>query len=100
MMFGGVSEHFTNLRQVKRCKTFIWVRNALFRGTDVVQHPFYSIGPKLMFGSVSEHFAKLRQVTRHKTFVPSLKALFGGTNVVKHLHWTQNDVWECFSAFR
>jgi hypothetical protein len=100
LMFGIVSEHFANLQQVKTCKTFVWGLNALFWSTEVVKHPFYSIGPKLMFGSVSEHFAKLRQVKRCKTFVPSLNALFWGTNVVKHLHWTQNDVWDCFSAFR
>jgi hypothetical protein len=68
MMFGSVSEHFTNIRQVKRCET--WVSGlTLFRGTEVVKHPFYSIGPKLMFGSVSEHFAKHRHVTRCKTCV-------------------------------
>jgi hypothetical protein len=27
--------------------------SGLFRGTEVVKQPFYSIGPKLMFGSVS-----------------------------------------------
>jgi hypothetical protein len=93
LMFASVSKHLANLRQVTSCKTCVWVRNALFRGTEVVQHPFYSIGPKLMFGSVSEHFANLRQVTRCKTCLPSLNALFRGTKVVKHLHWTQNDVW-------
>jgi hypothetical protein len=62
MMFSSVSEHFTNLCQVKRCKTCVWGLNALFRGTEVVKQPFYSIGPKLMFGSVSEHFGNLQQV--------------------------------------
>jgi hypothetical protein len=62
MMFGSVSEHFTNLWQVKRCKTCVWGLNALFRGTEVVKQPFYSIGPKLMFGSVSENFSNLQQV--------------------------------------
>jgi hypothetical protein len=143
MMFGSVSEHFTNLRQVKRCET--WVSGlTLFRGTEVVKHPFYSIGPKLMFGSVSEHFAKHRQLTWCKTcvrasmhyfWVPKLwnisigpKMMFGSvseyfTNLRQEkdvklvfgtectisgyqsceasilLHWTQNDVWECFGAF-
>jgi hypothetical protein len=36
--------------------------NALFWGTEVVKHPFYSIIPKLMFGSVLEHFSNLQQV--------------------------------------
>jgi hypothetical protein len=35
---------------------------ALFQGTEVVKHPFHSIGLKIMFGSVSEHFANLRRV--------------------------------------
>jgi acid stress-induced BolA-like protein IbaG/YrbA len=99
MMFGSVSEDFANHQQVTRCKTCVLGLNAMFRGTEVVKHPFYSIGPKMMFGSVSEHFAKLRQVKRCKTFVGSLNALFRGTMVVKHLHWTQNEVWECFGAF-
>jgi hypothetical protein len=50
--------------------------NALFRGTEVVNHPFYSIGPNMMFGSVSEHFTNLRQVKRCKTYVSGLTALF------------------------
>jgi hypothetical protein len=99
MMFGSVSEHFTNLRQVKRCKTCVLGLNTLFRGTEVVKHPFYSTGPKLMFVSVPEHFANLRQVTRSKTCVPSLNALFLGSKVVKHLRRTQNDFWECFGVF-
>jgi hypothetical protein len=61
-MFGSVSEHFANLRHIKRCKTYVSGLNALFRGTEVVKHPFYSLGPKMMFGSVSEHFANLRHV--------------------------------------
>jgi hypothetical protein len=59
VMFGSVSEYFTNLRQVKRCKTCVLGLNALFRGIEVVKHPFYSIGPKMMFQSVSEKFTKL-----------------------------------------
>jgi hypothetical protein len=62
MMFGSVLEHLGNLRRVKRCKTCVSGLNALFRGTEVVKHSFYSIGPKMMFGCVSEHFANLRHV--------------------------------------
>jgi hypothetical protein len=64
MMFGSVSEHFANLRHVKRRKTCVSGLNALFRGTKIVKHPFYSIGTKMMSGSVSEHFANLRHVKR------------------------------------
>jgi hypothetical protein len=62
MMFGSGSEHFANLRHVKRCKTYVSGLNALFRGTEVVKYSFYFIGTKMMFGSVSEHFANLRHV--------------------------------------
>jgi hypothetical protein len=84
MMFGSVSEYFTNLRHAKRCKSCVSGPNAMFRGTEVVKHPFYSIGTKMMFGSVSEHFTNLRQVIRCKTCVSALNALFQGTEVVKH----------------
>jgi hypothetical protein len=61
MMFLSVSEHFANLRRVKRCKTCVSCLNALFCGTEGVKHPFYSVGP-MMFGCVSEHFANLWHV--------------------------------------
>jgi hypothetical protein len=61
---------------------------ALFRGTEVVKHPFYSIRPKIVFGSVSEHFANLRHVKNSKTFLSGLNALFRGTEVVKHLFYS------------
>jgi hypothetical protein len=35
MMFGSVSEYFTNLQQLKRLKTCVSGLNALFRGTEV-----------------------------------------------------------------
>jgi hypothetical protein len=52
LMFGSVSEHFTNLRNVKICKTWVSGLNALFLGTKVANHPFYSIGTKMMFGGM------------------------------------------------
>jgi hypothetical protein len=82
MMFGIVSEHCANLQHVKRCKPCVSGLEALFCGTEVVKHHFYSIGPKMMFGSVSEHFANLRYVKRCKTCVSGLDALFWGTEVV------------------
>jgi hypothetical protein len=56
MMFGSVSDHFTNVRQVKTSKTCVSSLDTLFRGPEDVKHPFYSIGPIMMFESVSEHF--------------------------------------------
>jgi hypothetical protein len=52
-MFGCVSEHFANLRHVKRSKIYFSGLYALFWGTDVVLHPFYSIRSKMMFGCAS-----------------------------------------------
>jgi acid stress-induced BolA-like protein IbaG/YrbA len=46
------SEHFPNLPHVRRCKTCASGPNALFRSTEVVKPPFYSIRSKMMFGSV------------------------------------------------
>jgi acid stress-induced BolA-like protein IbaG/YrbA len=80
-MFGCVSEHFANLRRVKRFKTCVSGLNALFRGTEVVKHPIYSIGPKMMFGTVLEHFANLRHIKRCKTCVSGLDALLRGTKL-------------------
>jgi hypothetical protein len=57
--------------------------NALFRCTEVVKHPFYSIGPKMLFGSVSVYFANLRHVIRCKTCVSGMNPLFPETKVVK-----------------
>jgi hypothetical protein len=68
-MFGTVSEYFPNLHHVNRWKTCVTDLNALFQGTEVVKHPFDSIGPTMMFGSVSEHFANLRHVKRCKPCV-------------------------------
>jgi acid stress-induced BolA-like protein IbaG/YrbA len=82
MMFGSVSEHFANLRQVKRCKACVSGLNTLFRVTEVVKHPFDSIAPTMIFGSVSEHFTNLRQVKKCKTCVSGLNTLFRGTEVV------------------
>jgi hypothetical protein len=81
MMFGSVSEHFANLRHVKRCKTCVSGLNALFRGTEVSKHPFYYIGPKMMFATVSEHFANLRHIKICNSCVTSLNALFRGIEV-------------------
>jgi hypothetical protein len=48
MMFGSVSEHFANLRHVKRCKTCVSGLNALFWGTEVANNSFYSIRPRCL----------------------------------------------------
>jgi hypothetical protein len=103
MMFGSVSEHFNNLRQVKRFKTCVSGLNALFRGTEVVRHPFYSIGHKMMFGSVSDHFTNIPQVKKMQNMCFEIECTISRYRNFEAsilLHWTQNDVWDCFRAFR
>jgi hypothetical protein len=56
--------------------------NAQFRATEVVNHPFYSIGPKMMFESVSEHF--IIGTLNMQNLSSGLNALFRGNEVVKH----------------
>jgi hypothetical protein len=63
----------------------------MFRGTEFVKHPFYSIGPKLMFGSVSEHFANLRHEKDAKLASEPECTIFGYQSYEASilLHWTQ-----------
>jgi hypothetical protein len=71
-------------------------------GTKVVKHPFYSIRPKLMFGSVSEHFANLRHKKNAKLASETECTILGyqSCEASIRLHWTRNDVWQYFRAFR
>jgi hypothetical protein len=76
--------------------------NALFRGTEVVKHPFYSMGPKMMLRSVSEHSANVQHVKmQNLCFGPECTISgYRSCEASILLHWTRNDVWECFGAFR
>jgi hypothetical protein len=89
--------------------------NAIFWCTEVAEmvsqqmHPFYSIGPKVMFGCLLEHLENLWLVQRCKTRVSRLNAIFWCSEVAENsfvanasilLHWTENDVWLSFRAFR
>jgi hypothetical protein len=51
--------------------------NALFRGSEVTNHPFYSIGTKILFESVSEHLANLRHEKDAKLVVRARMHYFG-----------------------
>jgi hypothetical protein len=102
MMFGSVSWHFANLWHVKKMQNFCSSLSALFWGTKDVKHPFYSIGPKMMFGSVPKQFAILRHLKRCKTCFRAWMHYFGVPKlwIIHSIHWNQNDIWECFRAFR
>jgi hypothetical protein len=85
----------------RRCETCVSGLNALFRGAKDENHPFYSIGPKMMFESVSEHFANLCHIKDVKlVFEPEfIISGYRSCEASILLHWTRNDVWECFRAF-
>jgi hypothetical protein len=83
-MFESVSEHFANLRHIKRCKTCFSGLNALFQDSKVMKHPFYYIRPKMMFGSLSELFANLLLIKRRNSCVSGLNELFRGIEVAMH----------------
>jgi acid stress-induced BolA-like protein IbaG/YrbA len=61
----------------QRCKTSVSGLNALFRGTKVAKHPFYSIGPKMMYVSVAEHLDNLLHVKRWKLVFRAWMHYFG-----------------------
>jgi hypothetical protein len=76
--------------------------DALFWGIKVAKHLFFTIGPEMMFGSVSKHFANLRHVKYAKLVFERECTIsgYGSCEASILLHWTQNDVKECFGAFR
>jgi hypothetical protein len=101
LMFGSVSEQFANLQHVKDAILMLEV-SALFRGTKVAKHSFYSIGTKTMIGSVLEHFSNLQHVNKMQNMCFRAECTISGCQSCVAsilLHWTQNDVWECFGAF-
>jgi hypothetical protein len=101
MMFGCVSEHFANLRNAKDAKLVFRALMHYFLGTNVVKHPFYTIGPRMIFGCVSKYFANLRHVKLQNLCFEPECTISGHQSCEASilLHWTQNDVWVCFGAF-
>jgi hypothetical protein len=101
MMFGSVSEHFANLRNVKYAK-LVFERECPISGYGSCEDPFYSIGPKVMLRSVSEHSANLENVKMQNLCFGPECTISGYRSCEASIlvHWTRNDVWECFGAFR
>jgi hypothetical protein len=62
MLFGSISEHFTNPRQVKDEKLMFRAGMQYFEVPKLWSIHSSPLDPKVMFGSVSEHFANLRHV--------------------------------------
>jgi hypothetical protein len=113
MMFGSVLEHLGNLRNVKRCKTYVSCMNALFLRYRNFENGVAPNAPsglpwtQNVFRGVLEHFVNNLHVKRNKTFVLGMNTLFWGTKVAKIVShhasilipWTYNDVCVCFGAF-
>jgi hypothetical protein len=76
-------------------QTLCFVLNALFRLTEVVKHPFYSIGPKMISGCVSYHFDNLRHGKDGKLVFEAECTSLGYQSCEASIlvQWTQNDVW-------
>jgi hypothetical protein len=70
---------------------------ALFQGTKVAKHQFYSIRTKMTFGSITKNFANLLHVKdENLSFRPECTISgYQSCEASILLHWTQNDVWEC-----
>ena len=89
MIFDGVSEHFPNLWDVKRCKTFVSNLNAQSRHTELAKmvsqrkQPFYPIRPQTLFEIVLEHFPNRWDVKRCKTCLSSQNILLRGIVLAK-----------------
>jgi hypothetical protein len=83
MMFGSVSEHFANLRHVKRCKTHVRTQMHYFRVTKLwsihssLWDPTWCLG---VFWSILRTFDTKKD---KKTCVSCLNALFRGTKLAK-----------------
>jgi hypothetical protein len=114
MMFGSVLEHFANLRYVKDAK-LVFEPECPISGYQSCEASILVQWTKNDVWECSEQFANSRHVKdekscfgpecskRWKTHVSGLNALFRGYQSCEGsilVHWTQNDVWECFGAFR
>jgi hypothetical protein len=99
--FGSVSEHFANIWHVKRCKTCVRTRMHYFGVPKWWIIHSTPLEPKWcleVFQSISLPSACKNM--KNLCFVPectiSRYQTCEGTIL---LHWNQNDVWDCFSAF-
>jgi uncharacterized protein YodC (DUF2158 family) len=101
MMFGSVTEHFTNPRHVKDEKLVFRARMQYFEVPNLWTIHSSPLDPKMMFRSVSEHFANLRHVKDAKlVFGPEFTISgYQSCETFILVHWTQNGVYECFRWF-
>jgi hypothetical protein len=101
-MFGSVSEHFTNLRHVKRCKTCVRTRMHYFRVPKLWSIHSSLLDPKWclrVFQSIS--LPSTRKKMKNLCFEP--ECTISGYQTCEGsilLHWNLNYVWERFRAFR
>jgi hypothetical protein len=100
MLSGSVSEHFAYILHVKDAKLVFraWLH---YFGVPKLWCIHSIPLDKMIFRSVSEHFANLCHVWDAKLVFQPECTISGYRSCEASilLHWTRNDVWECFRAF-
>jgi hypothetical protein len=97
LMFGSVSEHFANLRHVKRCNTCVRAWLHYFRVPKLRSIHSTRLEPKWCLG-VSKHFANLRHLKRCKTCVWAWVHYFGVPKLGS-IHSSPLDPQWCLEVF-
>jgi hypothetical protein len=101
MMFGRVSEHFTNLQHVKRWKLVCSGLHAIFWGAKLWSLQSSLFDPKWRLGVF--HCISLTLCTLKDAklvFKPDCNISgYQSCESSVLVQWTQDDVWECFGAY-
>jgi hypothetical protein len=102
MMFGSASEHFANLRHVKRRKTCVRTRMHYLRVSMLWSIHFCLLDPTWCLGVFQSILLTFDTLKDEKLVFCAWMHYLGYQTCVGTilLHWNQNDVWECFRAFR
>jgi hypothetical protein len=102
MMFWSVSEHFANLRHVEDAKLVFQPRMHYFGVPKLWSIHSSPLDSKWCLRVFPEHFSNLRYVKDEKLVFRARMHYFGYQSCEASIlvHWTQNDVPECFRAFR
>jgi hypothetical protein len=102
MMFGSVSEHFANLRHVKDAKPEFWAWMHYFGVPKFWSIHSSPLVPKWCLGvfrSISQTLGTSNM--KNSCYGPDYTISgYQSSEASILVHWSQNDVWECFGAFR
>jgi hypothetical protein len=84
MMFGSVSDNFTNLQHIKRCKTCVFGPESTISGFQSCEASVLIHWTQNDVWKCLRAFRKHLAGKRRKTRVSGPNAIFRGTKVVKH----------------